>query len=444
MPSVCFYFQVHQPYRLRNYSFFDIGHNHMYEDEEANKAIMLKVADKCYLPMNALLLRLIERYQGRFRFCFSMSGVFIEQMQQYAPRVLQSFKDLVATGCVEVLAETYAHSLSFLFSPDEWQDQIRLHDKIVKENFGVTPTAFRNTELIYNNDIARMAEEMGYKAVLTEGADQVINWRSPNFCYQPANCRRIRLLLKNYRLSDDIAFRFSNQGWEEYPLTADKYASWLFSLNGHGETINLFMDYETFGEHQWAETGIFQFMEALPGLVLDNPDFKFATPTEVAESSSPMARLDIPNYISWADAERDLSAWRGNDLQDDAMGACAALEESVKKTKDPDLLRVWRRMTTSDHFYYMCTKFFSDGDVHKYFSPYETPYDAYIFYMNALADLELTVRHKLEEQGVTSGRGAPKRSDAERAAIAFEDDISDTARKPSAEPETPVIRLKTH
>ena len=441
MPSVCFYFQVHQPFRLRNYSFFDIGHNHMYEDEEANKAIMLKVADKCYLPMNDLLLRLIERYQGRFKFCFSMSGVFIEQMQQYAPKVLQSFKDLVATGCVEVLAETYAHSLSFLFSPKEWQDQIRVHDELVKKHFGVTPTAFRNTELIYNNDIARMAEEMGYRAILTEGADQVIDWRSPNFCYQPSSCRRIRLLLKNYRLSDDIAFRFSNKAWEEYPLNAEKYASWLFSLNGQGETINLFMDYETFGEHQWAETGIFQFMEALPGLVLSNPNFSFATPTEVAEACSPMARLDIPNYISWADAERDLSAWRGNDLQDDALGAVAALEQNVKKTKDPDLLRVWRRMTTSDHFYYMCTKFFSDGDVHKYFSPYETPYDAYIFYMNALADLELTVKHRLEEMGLKPEAAAkPAQSDAEKAAIAFSEDIADPKAKDKAE-ESPVIRL---
>ncbi len=397
MPSVCFYFQVHQPYRLRHYSFFDIGHSHLYEDEEANRSIMLKVADKCYLPMNSLLLRLIERYGRDFKVSFSLSGVFIDQMVQYAPDVLESFQALADTGCVEILGETYAHSLSFLFSPGEWREQVALHDSLVQEHFHVKPTSFRNTELIYNNDIAAMAEEMGYRAILTEGADQVINWRSPNFCYQPASCRRLSLLLKNYRLSDDIAFRFSNRGWEEYPLTADKYASWLFALNGQGETVNLFMDYETFGEHQWAETGIFEFMEALPGLVLANPDFSFATPTETAERCAPVARLDIPQYISWADAERDLSAWRGNDLQDDALGACAALEADVKKTGDPELLRVWRRLTTSDHFYYMCTKFFSDGDVHKYFSPYETPYDAYIFYMNALADLEQTVRRRLEE-----------------------------------------------
>ncbi|HIW01054.1 MAG TPA: glycoside hydrolase family 57 protein [Candidatus Desulfovibrio intestinipullorum] len=433
MPSVCFYFQVHQPYRLRHYSFFDIGHNHMYEDDEANKSIMLKVADKCYLPMNSLLLKLINQHKGNFRVSFSLSGVFIEQMVQYAPEVLKSFQELVDTGCVEILAETYAHSVSFLFSPREWMEQIALHDELVKTYFHVRPTAFRNTELIYNNDIAQMAEQMGYQAILTEGADQVINWRSPNFVYQPGNCRRIRLLLKNYRLSDDIAFRFSNQGWEEYPLTAEKYVSWLHSLNGQGETINLFMDYETFGEHQWASTGIFEFMEALPGLVLANPDFTFATPSQVAANCSPMARLDIPNFISWADAERDLSAWRGNDLQDDALGAVAALEEDVKKTEDPDLLRTWRRFTTSDHFYYMCTKFFSDGDVHKYFSPYETPYDAYIFYMNALADLELSVRHKLEEKKKVR-RPKAKKSDAERAAAAFSPEVTTPRYEGAATP----------
>ena len=437
MPSVCFYFQVHQPYRLRHYSFFDIGHNHMYEDDDANRSIMLKVADKCYLPMNALLLKLIKAHNGKFRVSFSLSGVFIEQMVQYAPNVLKSFQELVDTGCVEILAETYAHSISFLFSFDEWMEQIALHDELVKKYFCVRPTAFRNTELIYNNDIAEVAEKMGYKAILTEGADQVINWRSPNFAYQPGNCRRIRLLLKNYRLSDDIAFRFSNKGWEEYPLTAEKYASWLFSLNGQGETINLFMDYETFGEHQWAETGIFDFMEALPGIVLQNPDFSFATPTEVASQCSPMARLDIPHFISWADAERDLSAWRGNDLQDDALGAVQALEADVKKTGDPDLLRTWRRFTTSDHFYYMCTKFFSDGDVHKYFSPYETPYDAYIFYMNALADLELTVRRKLEAMEGEK-KATDTRTDAERAAAAFGVDESESRVEGAI---TPIVKL---
>ena len=398
MPSVCFYFQVHQPYRLRHYSFFDIGHNHMYEDDDANRSIMLKVAKKCYLPMNDLLLRLVQRCGKDFRFSFSLSGVFIDQMVQYAPDVLESFQKLADTGCAEFLSETYAHSLSFLFDMEEFKEQIDVHDALVKKHFGLTPTAFRNTELIYNNDIAQAAEEKGFKAILTEGADHVINWRSPNFVYQPGNCRRIRLLLKNYRLSDDIAFRFSNRAWEEYPLSAEKYMSWLAALNGQGETINLFMDYETFGEHQWEESGIFDFMDALPELVLKHPDFCFATPTEVAEKCSPMARLDVPHFISWADAERDLTAWRGNDLQDDAMESIARLEADVKRTGDEGLLRTWRRLTTSDHFYYMCTKFFSDGDVHKYFSPYDSPYDAYIFYMNVLADFEQTVKQRLGRQ----------------------------------------------
>lgn len=398
MSAICFYFQVHQPYRLRHYTFFDIGANSWYEDENANCGILLKVARKCYLPMNALLLKLIRRHEGQFKVSFSISGTALDQFETYAPEVIQSYRELVATGCVELLSETYNHSLSFLYSPDEFREQVRLHDDRIEELFGVRPTSFRNTELIYNNALAHAVEEMGYKAILAEGADHVLGWRSPNFVYKPSGCESLRLLLKNYRLSDDIAFRFSNRAWEEYPLSAEKYTSWLFSLNGQGETINLFMDYETFGEHQWEATGIFDFMEALPGMVLKNKDFSFATPTEVADHCSPMARLDIPRFISWADAERDLSAWRGNDLQDDALGAVAALENNVKRTGDEGLIRTWRRLTTSDHFYYMCTKFFSDGDVHKYFSPYDSPYDAYIFYMNVLADLEQTVKQRL---GVT-------------------------------------------
>ncbi|MGI6075630.1 MAG: glycoside hydrolase family 57 protein [Pyramidobacter sp.] len=394
MPSVCFYFQVHQPYRLRHYSFFDIGNDHFYEDAEANRTIMEKVARKCYLPMNALLLKLIKLWDGRFKVAFSISGVALEQFAQYEPQVLDSFRRLVDTGCVEMLSETYAHSLASLYDAREFEAQVKLHDRMIEDSFGVAPQVFRNTELIYRNDIAAAVEKMGYKAMITEGADHILGWRSPNFVYQPSNCTRLRLLLKNYRLSDDIAFRFSNRGWKEWPLTVEKYAQWLHAVNGSGELINLFMDYETFGEHQWAETGIFQFMEALPGALLADPDFDFVTPSEAAARYQPIAKIDVPNAISWADVERDLTAWIGNDMERDAIESVYALRDKVEASGDEGLMRTWRRLQTSDHFYYMCTKWFSDGDVHKYFNPYGTPYDAYINYMNVLSDFTMTLEKR--------------------------------------------------
>ncbi|WP_301967496.1 glycoside hydrolase family 57 protein [uncultured Desulfovibrio sp.] len=399
MSAICFYFQVHQPYRLRHYTFFDIGANSWYEDENANCGILLKVARKCYLPMNALLLKLIRRHEGQFKVSFSISGTALDQFETYAPEVIQSYRELVATGCVELLSETYNHSLSFLYSPDEFREQVRLHDDRIEELFGVRPTSFRNTELIYNNALAHAVEEMGYKAILAEGADHVLGWRSPNFVYKPSGGESLRLLLKNYRLSDDIAFRFSNHDWPEFPLTAEKFASWAQAAGAAGDIINLFMDYETFGEHQWESTGIFQFMEALPGVLLSLPGFSFVTPTEAAAMFQPVASLDVHNFMSWADAERDLTAWLGNDMQQDAITAVYRLEEKVKASRNEDLLRTWRRLQTSDHFYYMCTKWFADGDVHSYFNPYGTPYDAYINYMNVLADFGLTLDAPLPAAG---------------------------------------------
>ena len=399
MSAICFYFQVHQPYRLRHYTFFDIGANSWYEDENANCGILLKVARKCYLPMNALLLKLIRRHEGQFKVSFSISGTALDQFETYAPEVIQSYRELVATGCVELLSETYNHSRSFLYSPDEFREQVRLHDDRIEELFGVRPTSFRNTELIYNNALAHAVEEMGYKAILAEGADHVLGWRSPNFVYKPSGCESLRLLLKNYRLSDDIAFRFSNHDWPEFPLTAEKFASWAQAAGAAGDIINLFMDYETFGEHQWESTGIFQFMEALPGVLLSLPGFSFVTPTEAAAMFQPVASLDVHNFMSWADAERDLTAWLGNDMQQDAITAVYRLEEKVKASRNEDLLRTWRRLQTSDHFYYMCTKWFADGDVHSYFNPYGTPYDAYINYMNVLADFGLTLDAPLPAAG---------------------------------------------
>ncbi|OGJ84987.1 MAG: alpha-amylase [Candidatus Raymondbacteria bacterium RifOxyA12_full_50_37] len=391
MVNVCFYFQVHQPHRLRNYSFFDIGESHLYHDEAANGSIVRKVAAKCYLPANRLMLDLINRHQGQFRIAYAVSGTAIEQFRKFSPETLDSFRQLAATGCVEFINETYYHSLSFLFSQTEFEDQVAMHRQLIHDEFGQWPSTFRNTELIYNNDLATCIERLGYKTIITEGADRILQWRSPNYVYRPAPCSHLKLLLKNYQLSDDIAFRFSNRGWQEHPLTADKYTKWLHSSNGAGTTINLFMDYETFGEHQWQDTGIFKFLDHLPSQVLSHPDFRFATPGEVSATVAAEGEIDVPDFISWADTERDLSAWTGNAMQKDAMEHIFSLEGAVRETRNPDLIHVWRTLQTSDHFYYMCTKWFSDGDVHKYFNPYGSPYDAYTNYNNAAKDLELSL-----------------------------------------------------
>lgn len=407
MSAICFYFQVHQPYRLRHYTFFDIGQSPFYEDEDANCGILLKVARKCYLPMNALLLKLIKRHEGRFKISFSISGTALDQFEAYAPEVIQSYRELMATGCVEMLSETYTHSLSFLYSPEEFRAQVRQHDDRIEELFGVRPVVFRNTELIYNNALARAVEDMGYKAILAEGADHVLGWRSPNFLYRPAGCDKLKLLLKNYSLSDDIAFRFSNHQWPEFPLTADKFTNWAQAAVASGNIINLFMDYETFGEHQWETTGIFQFMEALPDYILRLPGFGFVTPSEAADRYEPVAELDVHNFMSWADAERDLTAWLGNDMQHDAIEAVYRLEPKIRQLNNPGMLRTWQRLQTSDHFYYMCTKWFADGDVHSYFNPYGTPYDAYINYMNVLADFSMRIDAALDTARPAAAAPAP-------------------------------------
>ncbi len=387
MPSVCLYFQVHQPCRLKHYTFFDIDHDHLYEDDENNRLILNKVAEKCYLPANRIILNLIRRYRGDFRISYSITGAVIDQWEKLRMDVLDSFKRLADTGCVEFLNETYNHSLSFLFSPREFKEQVMLHKKKMMALFGQTGKTFRHTELIYNNDLAKTIEKMGYQVILTEGADKILQWRNPNYVYRPAGCDKVKLLLRNYRLSDDVAFRFSNRNWSEYPLMADKYAHWIHHLNKKGEAvINLFMDYETFGEHQWQETGIFEFIKMLPREIIKQRDFRFQTLSEAARDNEAVAPLDVPDFISWADVDRDLSAWLGNTLQEDAIHTLYAMESKVRRLKNENILRTWRMLQTSDHFYYMCTKHLADGDVHKYFNPYETPYDAYINYMNILDD----------------------------------------------------------
>jgi alpha-amylase len=393
MSAVCFYFQVHQPRRIKRYRFFDIGNDHEYfndgEDRDTNnERIAHKVAHKSYLPANAVLLENL-RHHPEFKAAFSISGIALEQFEEYTPEVIESFKRLVETGRIEILAETYYHSLAFLRSPEEFREQVRMHADTVQRLFGVRPYVFRNTELIYRNDIAELVADMGYLGMLAEGADHLLGWRKPTYVYHAKGEPSLKLLLKHYKLSDDIAFRFSNKEWEEWPLTAEKFAHWVNAHNGDGHVINLFMDYETFGEHQWEDTGIFNFLRSMPGEVLNHPDNSFVTPTEAFSTYASVGEIDAPHYVSWADIERDLSAWLSNPIQHDALRALYELEGPVKRSSDPTVLRDWRRLTTSDHFYYMCTKWFQDGDVHKYFSPYESPYEAFIAYMNVLNDVRL-------------------------------------------------------
>ncbi len=399
MKSICFYFQVHQPYRLRKYRFFDIGKDHHYYDDFQNDYIMRRVGDKCYLPMNHLLLDLIKEYGSKFKVSFSISGTALDQFESYYPEVLDSFKRLAQTGSVEFLAETYPHALSSLKSKDEFSKQVNEQKAKIKKLFGQDPVTFRNTELIYSDEIGAMIADMGFNTMLTEGAKHILGWKSPNYIYTNAINPKLKLLLKNFQLSDDIAFRFSERSWKEWPLTADKYVGWLNQIAPEEQVINLFMDYETFGEHQWAETGIFDFMKALPAEVFKHSDFEFNTPSEVSDKFQPVAKLHVPYPISWADEERDLTAWLGNELQDEAFDKLYALEKNVKTCGEYSILKDWEYLQTSDHFYYMCTKWFSDGDVHKYFNPYGSPYDAFINFMNVLSDFEIRVKDCIELSG---------------------------------------------
>lgn len=391
MKTICLYFQVHQPWRLKRYRFFNIGKDHNYLDDLLNRSIMLKVARECYLPMNALLLKLIKENKGKFRCSFSITGSAMEQFKAYAPEVITSFKALVDTGCVEILGETYSHSLASLTSKEEFIEQVKRHSALMKREFGVKPTAFRNTELIYSDEIGADVAAMGFKTMLAEGAKHVMGWKSPNYVYANALDQKLRLLLRTYKLSDDIAFRFSNQSWNEYPLTADKYIDWLVADDVVGDVVNLFMDYETFGEHQKANTGIFDFMKALPKTALKRKNLQFATVSEASKEFQPVAVLHCPHVMSWADEERDVTAWLGNELQNEAFAKLYTLRDKIKQLKSADFDYVWSFMQTSDHFYYMATKWLSDGDVHSYFNPYGSSYDAFINYMNVLADFEVEV-----------------------------------------------------
>lgn len=400
MLHIVFYFQVHQPYRLRRYRLTEIGNSGQYFDEELNKSIINKVSEKCYLPANKLLLDLIEKYDGAFKVSFSITGTLIEQLRQYRPDVLDTFRALAKSGGVEFLGETYHHSLSSLFDEDEFLEQVRMHSQLMEEEFGIKPRTFRNTELIYSNKISDLVAELPqFKMILTEGADKILKWRSPLYAYK-THAKKHLLLLKYYRLSDDIAFRFSDKGWVEHPLKVGKFIDWIMKLplienTGKNLYLNLFMDYETFGEHQWSDTGIFEFVKNLPGRILKKKFVSFIWPCEVEDSLNyePEA-LSIPEPISWADTERDLSAWLSNSMQWNASKTFYELLDNIKARGRIDLLDLARKLSTSDLYYYMCTKYFQDGDVHKYFSPYSTPEDAYMYFMHILTDLE----KKLEEQ----------------------------------------------
>lgn len=397
MKTICLYFQVHQPFRFRRYRFFDIGKDHYYYDDYTNESVLNKVATRCYLPANAVLLKALKKHKGKFKVAFSITGLAIEQFKLYAPEVLDSFKELAATGMVEFLSETYAHSLVSLKDPEEFKCQVEAHSRLMEELFGKRPAVFRNTELIYSDQMGEMVANLGFKAMLTEGAKHVLGWKSPNFLYCNTLNPRLKLLLKNYKLSDDIAFRFGNKSWNEWPLTTPKFVDWIQNLEDREEVVNLFMDYETFGEHQPAETGIFQFLEYFPGEVIKHKGLSFSTPSEVAQMFQPVATVSVPHPISWADEERDLTAWLGNEMQQEAFNKLYALLPKINQCDDKKLLKDWQNLQCSDHFYYMCTKFFSDGDVHAYFNPYETPYEAFINYMNVLSDFTIRLNAAVPE-----------------------------------------------
>lgn len=397
--AIVLYLHVHQPYRIRHYTVFDTGANHDYfesntDDQNGNEKILKKVAEKSYLPTNAHLLKLLEA-NPEFKLSLSITGTVIEQLERWSPETLQSFKKLTDTGRVELVAETYHHSLAFFYSKAEFEAQVDMHKRKIQEIFGQTPVIFRNTELSYNNEIATWAEKAGYKGILAEGWDAILDWRSPNYVYKPSGTNSIGLLLKNYKLSDDIAFRFGDRKWSEWPLTADKFSHWL-SEDPKATNFNLFMDYETFGEHQWQASGIFDFLTHLPKEWLKTKGHTFMTLSEALSSFKPVDEIDVPNTITWADTERDLSAWLGNAMQTSSIKALYDLRDKVLSTRDTALLDDWRRLQTSDHFYYMCTKWFNDGDIHAYFSPYDSPYEGYINFMNVFHD----IKFRLNEAGV--------------------------------------------
>jgi len=434
MRSVCLYFQVHQPFRLRTYRFFNIGHDHYYYDDYQNRHIIRRVAEKCYLPANRMMLQLINEFGKAFKVSYSISGTALDQFEQYVPEVIDSFRMLAATGCVEFITETEYHSLASLGNEQEFIRQVGMHSSRIEKLFGQKPQTFRNSELIYSDSIGETVGNMGFHTMLTEGAKHILGWKSPNYIYCNNLNPKLRVLLRNFRLSDDLSFRFSEQKWSEWPLTAEKFVGWLNTTDPHEEVLNIFMDYETIGEHQWKETGIFDFFYHLPSALFSNSDFSFATPEELYQRLQPMAALSVPYAISWADEERDLTAWKGNELQAEAFSKLYSLSDAITKCNDPGILRDWGYLQSSNHFYYMSTKWFSAGEIHKHFNPYSSPYDAFINYMNAISDFSIRVEDcvaaigKAQEKKVETSAAKAKKEVKPKAAAKVKKEV-----KPKAE-----------
>jgi len=393
MKAICFYFQIHQPFRLKTYRFFDIGNDHYYYDDFSNDEIITRIAQRSYLPANATLLEMFKTYGKKFKVAFSISGTALEQLEQYVPEFIESMQELAKTGCVEFLSETYAHSLASLRDPDEFVAQVKAHDDKIEQLFGQRPRVFRNTELIYDDDIAAMVASMGFKGAITDGAKHILGWKSPNYVYNAASAPKLKLLLKNGKLSDDISFRFSNSDWASYPLTADKYIDWIAQTPEEEQIVNLFMNYETLGELQPRESGIFEFMKALPRFAAER-GIEFWTPSEVISKLKPVDMLSVLHPISWADEARDTSAWLGNGLQQEAVSKLYSIGERVRLCGNRRILQDWNYLQASDHFFYMSTKHSADGSVHSHYSPYDSPYMAFTNYMNVLSDFIIRVNQE--------------------------------------------------
>ena len=395
MRAICLYLHIHQPIRYRQYSAFDISNNTNYfiddyEGRQSNERIFKKVTEKSYRPMLSLLEKNMKE-QPEFKVSFSITGTWLEQASKWAPELIEQIKRMVSTGHAEIIGETYYHSLAFFYNKDEFEQQVKKHQDIIKELFNYKPKIFRNTELAYNDELANWAENAHYNGILAEGWDRILRWRSPNYVYQPINCKNLKLLLKNYRLSDDIAFRFSNRKWPEWPLTPQKYINWINESCLNGNLVNLFMDFETFGEHQWKDTGIFEFMDAFIKKWLGEYENKFLTASEACKMMGPVGEISMPETITWADTERDLSAWDSNSMQKSAMNDLYSMRDKVMQSDSEELISDWERLTTSDHAYSMCTKYWNDGDVHAYFSAYASPYESFMYFMNILKDLNYRI-----------------------------------------------------